>query len=132
MSNYTFFLIKPDAFEKQKVGLIFTFMESAGFELCDIRSVVAIQRLLEDHYKDHKGKDFYPGLIASMVNKPVIAISARYTQNKFNNAILAGRNLADHIRRTLVPPDSGPRNLIHASDSEYAADREYLIWFVQQ
>jgi nucleoside-diphosphate kinase len=89
--------------------------------------------LAEEHYAEHQGKGFYPGLIEYITSGPVVAM------------VLEGRNAVGAVRKTVGATrayeaaagtirgdfalETG-RNLVHASDEEPgSADREVSLWF---
>jgi len=88
--------------------------------------------LARKHYADHIGKPFYPGLETYITSGPVVA------------AILEGTEAVSVVRRMIGPTNgieapsgtirgdfalSSRQNLVHASDSTTAAEREISIFF---
>src|SRR6185312_12633943 len=86
----------------------------------------------EQHYGEHAGKPFFPGLIDYITSGPVVT------------AVLEGPNAVEATRATMGatnPTKAGPgtirgdyglimgRNLIHGSDSPESATREIGIFF---
>lgn len=80
------------------------------------------EEMLEEHYLEHKDKDFYPGLIKYMLTGPVIKMSFGG-----KSAIKNGRKLIAQIRKDYCP--GGIKNLVHGSDSVQSAKRELELWF---
>jgi len=113
-------LIKPDAIEHKLLGWCMACFEHQG--IGDIGLVQMDEELCRKHYVDHLAKDFYPGLQAFMCSAPVCAIAV-------NGPVDAVRSIAMSIRRQHKQYVSGPRNLVHSSDSILAAERELDIWF---
>jgi nucleoside-diphosphate kinase len=88
---------------------------------------------LERHYEEHKGKGFYPELVAFMSRGPVVAL------------VVEGPEDAWEVMRTMMgatnPKAAAPgtirgdygtmftENLIHGSDSAASAAREIGIFF---
>lgn len=123
MSN-ALILIKPDAIERGIEGTILSQITQFGtiVHICD---VVMTEELCDQHYKDHLAKPFYPGLKAEMVGGKLIAIEL---ETKLG--VIETRKFCESIRKTYVDNTYvGPRNVIHCSDSEEAAERECALWF---
>jgi nucleoside-diphosphate kinase len=88
--------------------------------------------MVEAHYAEHAGKDFYEKLLAYTLSGPVIAM------------ILEGEDAIAMVRRLVGPTDvhnSLPGtirgdyayqtrlNIVHASDSPASAERETALFF---
>jgi len=90
------------------------------------------QELAETHYAIHKGKPFYPGLIAYITSAPVMAMTWEGP-----NAIAAVRQTMGATRPTEAAPGSlrhdfaleVGRNLTHASDTPENGEKEVALWF---
>ena len=128
----TLILLKPDAVERQLVGTILCRFEQKGLKIVAMRMLQITPELARKHYADHVGKPFYPGLEDYITSSPVVA------------AILEGTEAIAVVRRMIGPTNgieapsgtirgdfalSGQRNLVHASDSAAAAEREMSIFF---
>jgi len=128
----TLILLKPDTVERQLVGTILHRFEQKGLKIVAMRMLHFTPELARRHYADHVGKPFYPGLETYITSGPVVA------------AILEGTEAVAVVRRMIGPTNgveapagtirgdfalSGQRNLVHASDSPAAADREMAIFF---
>lgn len=75
MSNeQTYIMIKPDGVQRGLVGKIIQRFEDRGYQLVAMKLVQAGEDHLEKHYKDLKGKPFFPGLIKYMASGPVVAM----------------------------------------------------------
>jgi len=128
----TLILLKPDAVERQLVGTILSRFEQKGLKIVAMRMLQFTPELARKHYADHVDKPFYPGLEAYITSGPVAA------------AVLEGLEAVAVVRRMIGPTNgieaptgtirgdlalSGQRNLVHASDSPAAAEREMAIFF---
>ncbi len=113
-------LVKPDAIEHKLLGWCIACFEP--FEITDLRMVQMDTKLCAAHYQDHLKKDFYPGLEAFMCSGKVCALA-------LNGDVEAIRKTAMSIRRKWSQYVSGPKNLVHSSDSPVAAARELSLWF---
>lgn len=128
----TLVLIKPDAVEKNLIGAILSFYENAGLKIIALKMEKVTMEIAEQHYEEHKGKDFYNNLIKFITRSPLCAI------------IIEGENVINRVReingatnpinqksgtiRKLYGTDA-TENCVHASDSMESAEREIKIWF---
>lgn len=113
-------LIKPDAIQQEMLGLLISRFERYEIDAICLRQMHA--NMCAEHYAEHVGKPFYSGLVTAMCSGPTCALALKGDVRDI-------RSEAMKIRinwRYLV---NGPRNLVHASDSEEAARRECVIWF---
>ena len=133
MSTKTLVLLKPDAVERGLVGSILSRFETKGLKIVAMELRTLNAAILERHYEEHKGKGFYPELVAFMSRGPVVAL------------VIEGPEDACEVLRTMMgatnPKAAAPgtirgdygtmftENLIHGSDSAAAAAREIGIFF---
>ena len=128
----TLILLKPDALERQLVGTILHRFEQRGLKIVAMRMLRVTPEIARRHYADHVDKPFYTGLETYITSGPVVA------------AILEGVEAVAVVRRMIGPTNgaeapsgtirgdfalSSQRNLVHASDSLAAAERETAIFF---
>ncbi len=113
-------LVKPDAIEYRLLGWCIACFEQ--FYINDLRLVQMDKNLCAAHYVDHLQKEFYPGLEEFMCSGKTCALS-------LGGGFEIVRKTAMSIRRKWPQYISGPRNLVHSSDSEEAAERELALWF---
>ena len=137
MSNFqrTLVLIKPDGLQRGLIGEIIKRFEDRGLKLIamDLRHVS--REFAETHYKVHKGKPFFEGLVKYITSSPLVAM------------IWEGPNAIQAVRQTVGatnPQEAQPgtirhdfalatsRNLIHASDSVDTAQSEINLWFKEE
>lgn len=128
----TLVLIKPDAVRRGLVGEIIGRIERKGLHIVAAKLLKPSRDLAERHYAEHKGKEFYDGLIDFITSGPLMALAVHGV-----NAVSACRQLAGKTN----PIESAPgtirgdfglltsQNLIHASDSPASAAREVGLWF---
>src|SRR2546426_12432100 len=81
-------MIKPDAVEKHKIGVILAEVERAGFEILDMRLVRLAPRDARRFYAVHEGKPFLDELVQFMSSGPAIPCRLRR-----ENAVAALRDL---------------------------------------
>ena len=128
----TLILLKPDTVDRQLVGTVLSRFEQKGLKIVAMRMMQFTPELARRHYADHIGKPFYTGLEAYITSGPVVA------------AILEGPEAIAVVRRMIGPTNgaeapagtirgdfalNSQRNLVHASDSPAAAEREMGIFF---
>lgn len=130
MTSFLVFL-KPDAVERRLIGKLISRFEKRGFLLENIHYVQPVLSQIEAHYSEHKGKDFYPGLVESLENKIIVAMVWRGNIETARNVVVGAtcpwKASSGTIRGDLA--NSIPDNLIHCSDSPESAKREINIWF---
>jgi len=128
----TFILVKPDGLQRGLASEILARFERKGFQLVGVRLVRPESSLLAEHYREHQGKPFYPGLLEYMGSGPVLAAVWQGRQ-----VVQAGRTLLGATDPAKAAPGSirgdlaleSGRNLCHASDSVDSAEREIKLWF---
>lgn len=134
MLQRTLTFIKPDAFTEGHCGEIIGIIEKAGFKLKSAQ----IRKLTKDEaglfYQEHKGKDFYEGLLDYASSGPILIFCLEK-----ENAIEDLRKLvgvtdpakaAEGTIRSLFGINVR-RNAIHASDGTASAEREIGFFFPQ-
>jgi nucleoside-diphosphate kinase len=132
--DYTFSIIKPDAFSTGKVGKILAHLEAQGFKLKASRVMRLSRAQAEEFYAVHRGRPFYAELVEFMSSgtcMPFILSKA--------NAVVALREAigatdpaeaaAGTVRKLFA--ESKGRNAIHASDSDENAVRESRFFFAE-
>jgi nucleoside-diphosphate kinase len=130
----TLVLVKPDGMQRGLASEILGRLERRGLKLAGLKLLRVSRGLAEQHYAEHKGKDFYEGLLAFITSAPVIAAvfegegaiaAVRQAVGKTNPLNAE----AGTIRGDLAL-EPGFRNLVHASDTEPgSAQREVALWF---
>jgi nucleoside-diphosphate kinase len=128
----TLLLIKPDAMQRGLAGEIISRMERRGLKIVGIRLMKVSKALAKQHYAEHEGKPFFPGLVEYITSSPIIA------------AVLEGPGAIGAMRQTMgktnpleaetgsIRADFGlekGRNLTHGSDSPASAKREIALFF---
>ena len=116
-------LIKPDAFERGLQHDIMLRLHTIT-TVYRTRLIPAItQDKMDQHYAEHIGKPFYPSLCKAMVGGQALAVHLYGDCQRIRTECLS-------IRGHYKPADYvGPKNIIHSSDSEEAAEREIEVWF---
>lgn len=128
----TLVLIKPDALQRGLVGEIIARLERKGLKLVGIKLVQMDEEMAHQHYAEHRGKPFFPGLVRFITSAPVVAM---VWQGR--GAVQVVRDLMGKTDPLQAAPgtirgdlglDTG-RNLIHGSDSVETARRECALFF---
>jgi nucleoside-diphosphate kinase len=128
----TLFMIKPDAVQGRKVGLILAEVEKAGFEIVSMRLSHLKAADARKFYAMHEGKPFLDELVAFMSSGPSVQCRLRR-----QNAVLGLRDLIGATDPKEAKPgtiralhaESKGRNAVHASDSTESATTEIGFFF---
>jgi nucleoside-diphosphate kinase len=128
----TLVLVKPDGMRRRLAGEVIARLERRGLELRGARLLKLPRSLAQQHYAEHKGKPFYPGLVSFITSGPVLALAVR------------GESAVGVVRTMMGatnPLDSAPgtlrgdfalelsENIVHCSDSKASAKRELGLFF---
>lgn len=128
----TVVLVKPDGVQRGLIGEIISRFERKGLKLSALKMISLSDALLEEWYIHHIDKPFFPGLKSYMKSYPVIAmlwegIDAATTVRTMIGITKAREAAPGTIRGDFAM--SQQYNLIHASESPEAAERERKIMF---
>ncbi len=128
----TLVLVKPDGMRRGLAGEVIARLERRGLELRGARLLKLSRSLAQQHYAEHKGKPFYPGLVSFITSAPVLALAMR------------GESAVGVVRTMMGatnPLESAPgtirgdfalelsENIVHGSDSKASAKRELSLFF---
>lgn len=129
-------LIKPDAVARGLCGEIIKRIEAKGYSIIDMHMKQATREMLEMHYKEHAGKDFYKPLLDFMESGPLVALRIAGERVIEGFRSIAGSTDPTTAAAGTVRGDFGREwgfpvihNLVHGSDSADSAKREIAIWF---
>ena len=132
--NYTFSIIKPDAFNAGKAGKIIAHLEAQGFTLKSARVMQLTKKQAEEFYAVHRGRPFYGELVEFMSSAPCMPFILQKA-----NAVAGLREAigatdpaeaaAGTVRKLFA--ESKGKNAIHASDSDENAVRESRFFFAE-
>lgn len=128
----TLVLIKPDGVARNLTGTVISRIEAKGLRVVALQMQTLSASIAEQHYGEHKGKPFYESLVEFITSGPLVALVAEGV-----NAISALRQLAGATDPISANPGSirgdfavsVGANIIHASDSQTAAQREVELFF---
>jgi len=130
--NITLGIVKPDAVETGKTGLIIAHLQKEGFVLRAARLVRLTTAQAGAFYEVHKGRPFYDDLVAFMTSGPCLpmALERADAVAHFREVIGAtdpAEAAAGTIRKLYA--ESKGRNAVHGSDSDENAAREVGFFF---
>ncbi len=132
MIEKTFVMVKPDGVQRSLIGEIIGRIERRGLKAIAVKMYRIPKDIAERFYAEHKGKQFYEGLINYITSGPVVCMvwegegavgAVRSLMGKTNPAeALPGTVRGDFA---LHPG----KNVIHGSDSISSAQREINLIF---
>ena len=128
----TLVLAKPDAMQRGLAGEVIARLERRGLRIIALKLIHIDEALAAQHYAEHVGKAFYPGLVTYITSGPVIA--AVFEGPSAVQAVRAAIGSTNPIEATpgSIRADYGlekGRNLVHASDSPASGERESALFF---
>lgn len=132
--NYTFSIIKPDAFNTGKAGKILAHLEAQGFSLKAARVVHMSKKQAEEFYAVHRGRPFFGELVEFMSSAPCMPLilvkdNAVHALREAIGATDPTEAAAGTVRKLFA--ESKGKNAIHASDSDENAVRESRFFFAE-
>ena len=128
----TLVLVKPDSVARGLVGQIIARYEAKGLTLVALELRTVSSELAAQHYEEHVGRPYYPGLVEFVTSGPLVAM------------VLEGERAIDAVRTLNGVTDSAVaapgtirgdfslyknRNLVHASDAPDSAAHKIGLWF---
>jgi nucleoside-diphosphate kinase len=130
--NRTLTIVKPDAFNSGKAGLIIAHLEKAGFKIIASRVTRLTEAQAGAFYAVHRERPFFSPLVKFMTSgkcMPIVleradAVAALRTAIGATDPAEAD---AGTVRKLYA--ESKERNAIHASDSDENAERESKFFF---
>ncbi len=130
--SYTLGIVKPDAVETGKSGLIMAHLQKEGFVLRAARLVRLTPAQAGAFYEVHRERPFYADLVAFMGSGPCLpmALERADAVAHFRRVIGATdpRDAAEGTIRKLYAESKG-RNAVHGSDSDENAAAEIAFFF---
>jgi nucleoside-diphosphate kinase len=133
MSERTLVLVKPDGVARGLTGEVLGRIERKGLRIVALKMMLAPRDTAEQHYAEHEGKGFYPGLLDFITSGPLVAAVV-----EGERAIPAFRQLAggtDPVEKAATGSIRGDLaletqlNIVHGSDAPESAAREIALWF---
>jgi len=142
MTETTFIILKPDALRRAICGEILSRFEKAGLKITAMKLVQPARETAEEHYAEHKGRNFYAPLVDLLISAPImlVALEGAHAVEIVRKLVGATEPLKSapgtirgdytHVSYARAAERLGViSNLIHASDSPESAERELKLWF---
>ena len=127
-------MLKPDAIESGKAGLIIAHLQREGFMLRAARLTRLTQAQAGKFYEVHRDRPFYKDLVAFMTSGPVLPMALeREDAVAHFRAVIGATDPADAAAGTIrrLYAESKGKNAIHGSDSVDNARREIGFFFTE-
>jgi nucleoside-diphosphate kinase len=135
LPQLTLGIVKPDALETGKTGLILAHLEKEGFVLRAARLVRLSHSQAGEFYAVHRGRPFYDDLVTFMTSGPCLPMALERADAVAHLRTVIGatdpKDAAPGTVRKLYAESKG-RNAIHASDSPENAMREVGFFFPER
>jgi nucleoside-diphosphate kinase len=132
VNSLTLAIIKPDAIETGKAGLILAHLQRDGFAVRAVKLVRLTTAEAAAFYAVHRERPFYGDLVSFMTSGPCLPLALERADAVAKLRAVIGatdpKEAAPGTVRKLYAESKG-RNAIHASDSEENAVREVGFFF---
>lgn len=128
----TVVLVKPDGVQRGLVGEIIHRFERKGLHLIALKMVSMRDETLNEWYVHHKDKSFFGDLKGYMMSYPVVAMLWEGSDAATTVRTMIGITKAREAAPGTIRGDfamSQQYNLIHASESKEAAEKEQALLF---
>lgn len=128
----SFVMIKPDGVDRGLIGEVITRLEKKGFKMIAGHFMRVHDDLAKKHYDELKERPFFGDLVSFITSSPVFAMVWEGPNCIKLIRQLVGKTRPDDAEQGSVRGDFAnitTNNLIHASDSPGAAEREINLWF---
>ena len=132
MLELSLVMVKPHAFDTEKLGIIISMLEQNGFSIVGLKSVKLTTELARRFYFVHEGKEFFERLIKYMSSGTIAAICVKKENcvselRKLVGATDPTKAKVGTIRRTVG--ETVEANGVHASDCIENARKEIRFFF---
>jgi nucleoside-diphosphate kinase len=128
----TFSIVKPDAVAKNVIGEIYSRFEKNGLSIVASKMLHLSDEQAEGFYAEHKGRPFFPALVAFMTSGPVM-VQVLEGENAVakNRELMGATNPQDADAGTIRADfaESIDANAVHGSDAPESAAREIAYFF---
>lgn len=131
----TYVMVKPDCVQRGLVGEVIRRIEKRGLKIVAMRMNVISKDIAKKHYAEHAQKPFFNSLVEFITSGPSVSMvvegkNAVAVMRAINGATNPLNASVGSIRGDLAL-DTG-RNLVHASDSLEAGEREISLHFKEE
>ncbi len=128
----TLVILKPNAVQRELIGQLISKFERRGMKITAMKLTRIPLKTAEQHYEEHRGKEFYKDLISFITSGPsVIMILESMDAVDIVRSMVGATNPAEAVPGSIRGDyaTSPGHNMIHASDSGEAAEREIELLF---
>ncbi len=128
----TLVILKPNAVQRELIGQLISKFERRGMKITAMKLTRISIKTAEQHYKEHRGKQFYKDLISFITSGPsVIMILESMDAIEIVRSMVGATNPAEALPGSIRGDyaTSPGHNMIHASDSVESAKREIELLF---
>ncbi len=128
----TLILLKPDCVQRRLAGRVIARLKEKGLNIIAMKMMRVTPELAKRHYAEHVAKVWYPGLEAFITSGPIVALVAEGPEAVRVVRELVGATNGRNAAPGTIRGNHGTSrqlNLVHASDSPEAAQRETSIFF---
>lgn len=125
-------IIKPDAVARGLIGRILSRFEDKGLKIVAMRMGVIPMETARIHYAEHKEKPFFKDLTNFITSGPVVIMALEGLEAVSVVRKMLGATSGRAAEPGSIRGDFGMSksfNLVHASDSTAAAERELALFF---
>lgn len=125
-------ILKPDCVARGLVGRVIARFEDKGLRIAAMRMTMIDSQTAEKHYAEHLGKPFYPSLLQFITSGPVVVMALEGVEAIAVVRKMLGATSGRAAEPGTIRGDFGMSkgfNLVHASDSPEAAERELALYF---
>jgi len=128
----TFVAIKPDGVKRGLIGELVNRFERKGYKIIGMKLLIPTVAQVEEHYKEHIGKPFYPTLLKYLTSGPIVAMAIEGVNVIHGVRQIVGATNPDNADVGTIRADYAQimsQNIVHASDSVESGNREINVWF---
>lgn len=128
----TVVLVKPDGVQRGLIGEIIHRFERKGLKLSALKMMNLTDEIIDEWYAHHKERPFFPALKKFMTSYPIVAMVWEGNQSAAVVRKMIGSTQGRDADMGTIRGDfavSTQMNLIHASESSEAAEKELNILF---
>lgn len=130
--SLTLAIIKPDAVEARKAGLILAKLEEEDFRIRAARFLQLDDAQAGEFYAVHRERPFYEALKRFMTSGPVLVLALERDEAvSYLRTVIGSTDPAEADPGTIraLHAENKERNAIHASDSDENARQELAFFF---
>jgi nucleoside-diphosphate kinase len=133
--EYTFSMLKPDATNRNIIGLVNAYLEEAELEIAAQKMVKLTEQQAKEFYAEHKDRPFFNDLITNITAGPVVLQVVKGEDAISKNREIMGVTDPEKAEEGTIRGDLGESidlNTVHGSDSAASAEREINFFFKKE